>query len=97
MYLLISLVYILIFIIIKDKRKALKLVGILTITSSLLLIVLTSIAKLLINNWITMINISAITNHIFIKFIYTSLILFLLGLIEIIISKYLHIKKRVNT
>jgi len=88
-YISIILITLIFFIVIKDKMKALKLTGILTISSSLLLITIMFIIKLVINNFITEINISTITDYLFIKFIYTSIILFLIGLIEIIISKYI--------
>ena len=94
MYLLTLVVTLLFFIIIKDKIKALRLTGILTITSSILLISLTFIAKFILNVLIQGINLSTIINHIFMKFVYTSLILFLLGLTEIIISKYIYSKKK---
>lgn len=94
MYGLIILITILIFIIIKDKSKALKLTGSITIISSLLLIILILIIKIIINESITMINLSSLTNHIFKKFINTSLILFIVGIIEILVGKYLFIKKR---
>lgn len=73
--------------------KALKLTGIITLTSSFLLTTLTLIIKIILNKNITSINITVITNHIFLKFINTSLILFILGLIEIIISKYIYVKR----
>ena len=93
MYLLILIITFLLFIIIKDKTKALKLTG---ISSSILLVILTFITKIIINISVTTINISSITNHIFKKFLYTSLILFIIGLAEIMISKYIHTKKRVK-
>ena len=96
MYLLILIITFLLFIIIKDKTKALKLTGSLTISSSILLVILTFITKIIINISITTINISSLTNHIFKKFLYTSLILFIIGLAEIMISKYIHTKKRVK-
>lgn len=97
MYILTFLITVLFFIIIKDKIKALRLTGILTISSSLLLICLTFIIKLIINTFISTVAISTITNTIFMKFVYTSLILFLLGIIEIIISKYIYTKKKATT
>lgn len=95
MYISIIILTILFFIIIKDKLKALKLTGILTISSSILLILVSIIIKIMLKNNITTINISNITNYIFIKFIRTSIILFIIGITEILISKYL-IKKEVN-
>ena len=94
MYLLILIITFLLFIIIKDKIKALKLTGTLTISSSKLLIILTFVTKIIINISITNINITSITNYIFKKFLYTSLILLIIGLIEIIISKYFYTKRK---
>ena len=96
MYFLILIITFLLFIIIKDKTKALKLTGSLTISSSILLIILTFINKIIINVSVTTINLSSITNYIFKKFLYTSLILFIIGLIEIMLSKYIYTKKRVK-
>ena len=90
MYGLIILITIAFFLVIKDKVKALKLTGILTISSAILLIILMLIIKILINNVVTMINISSVTNYLFNKFLYTSLILFLIGLSEIMISKLIY-------
>ena len=95
MYLLIFILTSILFIIIKDKTKALKITGIVTISSSILLILLTLIIKLIITNKFTQINISIIINYLFLRFIYTSLILFIIGLIEILISKYI-ISKKLN-
>lgn len=96
MYLLILIITCLLFIIIKDKIKALKLTGTLTISSSILITILTFIIKFIINMSITNINITPITNYIFKKFLLTSLILFIIGITEIIISKYINIKKRIK-
>ena len=92
-YFLIIILNTIFFIIIKDKIKALRLTGILTIISSILLIVLTFIIKIILNSNITFINVSILTNYIFKKFTYTSLILFILGIIEILISKYILSRK----
>ena len=89
MYLSIFVLTIIFFILIKDKLKALKLTGILTISSSILLIIISLIIKILLTNNITIINISNITNYIFKKFISTSIILFIIGITEILISKSL--------
>lgn len=92
-YLSIIILTFLLFVLIKDKIKALRLTGILTISSSILLIVISFIIKIFLNKSITLINISNITNYIFIKFIYTSLILFIIGIIEILLSKYIYTKQ----
>lgn len=93
MYFLILILTILLFLIIKDKRKALKLTGILTVLSALLLIVIIFIIRMFLNTSVTKINISTITNYLFMEFVNASLILFILGLAEIIISKYVYKKK----
>ena len=93
MYTLILILTIILFAIIKDKIKALKLIGIITLLSSLFLITLFLIIKIILNTNITSINISVITNYLFLKFVNTSLILFITGLIEIIISKYIYTKR----
>lgn len=93
MYTLILILTLIFFIVIKDKFKALRLTGLLTISSSFLLIAISFIIKIILNNNITIINISTITNYIFLKFVYTSLILFIIGLIEILISKYIYSRK----
>lgn len=93
MYLIIILLTLSLFILIKDKNKALKITGLITILSSFLLIILILIVKITIKNTVTSINLSTITNYLFNKFIYTSIILLLLGTIEILLSKYLNSKK----
>lgn len=94
MYGLIILATIILFIIIKDKIKALRITGILTISSSVLLIILALIAKFVINTSVTSINLSSITNYLLMKFASTSLVLFVIGLIEIIISKCIYLTKK---
>ena len=68
-YLSIIILTLIFFILIKDKIKALKLTGILTMSSSILLIILSFIIKIILTSNITTINISTITNYIFVKFI----------------------------
>lgn len=92
-YFLIIILTFILFLIIKDKRKAMKLVGILTISSSILLLILSLIIKIILNINVTAINISNITSYLFLKFVNTSLILLIIGIIEIIISKNINHKK----
>lgn len=96
MYVLIIILTVIFFLMFKDKTKALKLTGILTISSSLLLITLILIIKIILTNSITSINISSVTNYIFMEFVTTSLLLFILGLLEIIISKHISSKRKVE-
>lgn len=96
MYFLILVITIIFFIIIKDKLKALRITGIITISSALLIIILSYLAKLIIGMSITSINLSFLTNYLFRKFLSTSLILLSLGLFEILLSKYIYSKKKVK-
>jgi len=96
MYGLIFLITILFFIIIKDKIKALRLTSIITIITSLILVIISLIAKFVIELSFTSINLSWLTNYLLIKFVTTSLILFIIGIIELIISKLLSSKKKVK-
>ena len=91
-YSIIILLTILIYIIVKDKRKVFKLLGLLKIISSSILMVMSLIIKIIINNIITKINLSFITNYIIGKFMHISITLFIVGVIEIIISKTIHSK-----
>ena len=97
MYFLIIVITTIIFLLIGDKIKAIRLSGILTISSSILLIITTFIIKIFINNSINFVNLSFITNYLFIKFIYTSIILLIIGLLEILISKYMYKKNTIAT
>lgn len=94
MYSLIIAITLVLFLIIEDKRKALKLTGVLTILSAFIIIILPFILKFIINKTITNINLSIFTNYIFKKFLISSLIIFIIGIIEILLGKYLYIKHR---
>lgn len=98
MYVVILLLTIMQFIIIKDKQKALKLTGILTISSSLLILILMFIAKIILTTFIKTINLSVIINYLSVKFIKICIVLFIVGIIEILTSKYiLHKEKNKKT
>lgn len=94
MYFLIALVSILIIFLIKDKQKALKLLGFITILSSLLIIVLSNILNIIINSNITFINISIFSNYLLKTYTKNSTYLLFIGLLELIISKYIFKTKK---
>lgn len=94
-YILIILLTFLLIIIIKDKKKALKLSGILTGTSGVVLLFVIFILKMIIDNYIHTINVSSITDYIFNKFIYNSLIILTIGIIEIIICNFIKSNKTI--
>ena len=73
MYGLIILINIIIIIIMEDKTKALNLTGLITLSSAILLILLSFIAKIIISNTITTINLS---NIIAFHFICSKILLF---------------------
>ena len=97
MYFLILSITIVFFIIIKDKIKAIRITGIISVSSSFLIITIALTIKIILNISITSINASPITNYLFLKFANTSLILFLIGLTEILISKHIYNRKKYNT
>ena len=96
MYGFVIVISILFFIIMKDKIKALKLTGIITIIASLILVIISFIAKFIIEISITNINLSWLTNYLLIKFVTTSLIMLVVGIIELLLSKLLSSKKKIK-
>jgi len=79
--------------IVKDRLKALKITGIITTLSSIVLIVLTLITKIILTATIKSINISSIINYLINNLTYNSIILLIIGLVEILLSKYISTKK----
>lgn len=93
MYLMIMIISLIIFLLIKDKHKSFKILGTITITSAILIILLVFIVNLIIKNNINFINISVITNYLLKEYAINSLYLLIIGVIELIISKYLYLKQ----
>ena len=84
---------ILLFIVVKDKTKSLKIHGIIIIISSALMIIFIRIAKTIIELKFKNINISILTNYISINFLEKGLVLIIFGFSEIMISEYIKSKK----
>lgn len=78
----------------KDIKKILKIESIILIVSGYLVIVFNYFLKILINKKISFINISNITNYVFIKCINRGLLLILIGGIMLIIYGIFIIYKR---
>lgn len=81
----------------KDYLKVLKISSIITCVSGFFTFLVGYILRYLVNMEVTFINISKVTDIIFIKFLKNSLYLFLLSFIEIIIYglvKYYYLKKK---
>jgi len=93
MHILILILTGILFMIVKDRLKALKITGIITTLSSIVLIVLTLITKIILTATIKSINISSIINYLINKLTYNSIILLIIGLVEILLSKYISTKK----
>lgn len=89
LYFLIFLLTLILVIVVKDKIKVLKLIGLLMVIASFLLLVLIFVVKLVVSYNINFINITSVSNYIFMEFVNVSLILFVIGLIMILISKYI--------
>jgi len=93
MYIMIIITSLIILTLIKEKYKALKILGITTITTAVLIILLVFVANIILKNNINFINISIITNYLLKQFARNSLYLALIGIIELILSKYIYLKQ----
>ena len=76
-------------VIIKDNKKAIKISGILSILSGVFILTISLIFNLIITNYINMINLFQVKSFILNKFYYNSIILLTIGIIELLISKYI--------
>ena len=81
----IIIIYIILFFIIKDINKVLKIISTTSILSGYIFIFGSVIVKSIINNRVNLINISKITDILFDRFLEKGLILLLIGGIELII------------
>lgn len=90
-YLLIILLMILLFLIVKDKILILKIIGIVLMSSGVLMIVLALAIKLFIKNTIYYINLSKVMGIILNNFYIISFIFILLGVFSYIMYKWLKI------
>lgn len=94
LYILIILVIITLFIISDNKIKLLQNIGITSIVSSGLLLVIGFVLKLLIDAFLNNFNITKISSLILNKFLYTSVFSLIIGIISIIISKLIIISRK---
>ena len=86
------LLTILLYITVKDKVKVLKINGYITTISGIIILLLGGLSKYLVKYYIKEINLSNITNYFLLKFTIVSIILIIIGLIEILLSKYKSLK-----
>ena len=96
MYLMIIIVSLIITKLMKNKYKALKLLGIITITTSIATIIMIFIASIILKTKITLFNVSVITDYLLKEYGKNSLYFSLIGVIELILSKYLHKRQNKN-
>lgn len=83
---------ILLYITVKDKVKVVKINGYITTISGIIILLLGGLSKYLVKYYIKEINLSNITNYFLLKFTIVSIILIIIGLIEILLSKYKSLK-----
>lgn len=95
-YILIILVTITLYFLVKNKKEFMKKIGITTIISGIITLVLGVISNITLNNFLNNFNITRITVLLFQQFIYSSIFLIVVGLIEVFISKIMN-KKKIKT
>ena len=92
-YILIILVTIILYFLVKNKKKFMKKIGITTIISGLITLLLGVISNIALNTFLNNFNITRISSILLQQFIYSSLFLLVVGLIEVFISKIMNKKK----
>jgi len=91
-YILIILVTVILYFLVKDKREFLRKLGITSIVSSIIILTLGIILNIALSTFLNNFNITKIASIILDKFIHNSIFLLVIGLTEILISKFM--KKR---
>lgn len=93
-YLLIILVTVTLYFLVKDKKEFLKKIGITSIVSGIIILILGFIVNISLNTFLNNFNITKITNVILDKFIHNSIFILVIGIVEILISKLIQKKKK---
>lgn len=96
-YLLIILVTIILYFLVKDKKEFLRKLGITSIISGAIILILGFILNIAVNIFLNDFNTTRITVLILQRFIYNSIFFVSLGVIELILSKIINKKKRRTT
>lgn len=91
-YVLTILITIILYFITENKKDFVNKLGKVTIISSIIVLLIGLISNIILNNTLNSFNITRITALIFRKFIYNSILLAVVGIIEIFISNVM--KKR---
>lgn len=94
MYALMITISVVIIILLKDKQKALSLLGKITIITSIVMSVVLIIINIILRSNINFINIRVFLNYILKEYMINILYLYILGILELTISKYLLKRKK---
>ena len=81
------LITIILYFLVENKKSFLNKIGIATILAAVSVLIIGLMSNMLLNNNLNNFNITKITSIIFRKFIYNSILLLVVGIIEIFISK----------
>ena len=92
-YGLIILITIILYFLVKDKKEYLTKLGKTAIISGMIILSLGQIINIYLNTFLNNFNIEKISSIIFKKFIYNSIIILVIGLIEMLIIKIINKKK----
>lgn len=95
-YLLIILVTIILYFLVKEKKEFLRKLGITSIVSGLIILILGFISNIALNTFLNNFNTTRITTLLLQQFIYNSIFLLVIGVVEIFISKIIK-KKKIKT
>ena len=87
------LITIILYFLVEDKKDFLNKLGKVTIISGILVLLIGLLSNIVLNNTLNSFNITRITALIFRKFIYNSIILAVVGLLEVFISTKMKGKK----
>ena len=92
LYIVMFISLILLFMLIKDKIKLLKVISITTSVSGILLIIISYMIKILINSKIRFVNMSIISSYIFNNFLIKRMIMIIISILLLILKEII-IKK----
>ena len=89
MYFLIFMISVVIGTLLNDKKKAINLLGKINIITSVAMSIILIIINIILKNSINFINISIFSDYLLKEYLKNILYLFIVGVLELIISKYL--------
>ena len=93
-YVITITVTIILYFLVENKKEFVNKLGKVTIVSSILVLTIGLISNIVLNNYLNNFNITRLTALIFEKFIYNSILLLVVGFLEIFISTNMKEKKK---